>query len=87
MKIIFDFEGRMENEAFFALYAGLRMYKEQKNKQIRLLNESKPENERTFSIPAAEAYCMLQDMKEQYPVLYQQAGVEYQEVYGSPDKN
>lgn len=78
MKIVFDFEARMENEAFFALYAGLRMYKEQKEKSV-------PGG--AISIPAAEAFCMLCDLEEQYPIQYKQAGIEYQDVYGNIQKN
>lgn len=78
MEIVFDFEGRMESEAFFALYAGLRMYREQKEKHLE---------DGAISLPAAEAYCMLCDLKEQYPKEYEQAGVEYQEVYGDSKQN
>lgn len=78
MKIIFDLEARDEGAAFFALYAGLRMYKEQREKRV--------EGE-GISIAAAEAYGMLEDLKEQYPLEYKQAGVEFQEVYGKPEKN
>jgi len=78
MTIEFDFEGRDEGAAFFALYAGLRMYKEQKEKSV---------TGEAISIPAMEAYGMLEDLKEQYPLEYKQAGVEFQEAYGKPDSN
>lgn len=78
MIITFDLEARDEGAAFFALYAGLRMYKEQKEKAV-----TGP----AISIPALEAYGMLEDLKEQYPLEYQQAGVEFQEVYGKSEHN
>ena len=83
MKIKFDFEARDEFCAFFALYAGLRMYKEQKDEQTRLLNEKQIESEKLFSIPAAEAYCVLEDLREQKPKMYNEAVEEYNEVYGT----
>lgn len=78
MKIKFDFEGREEYCAFFALYAGLRMYKEQKEKQVM-----ESEEIGLFSIPAAEVFCMLQDLKQQHPKEYAEAVDEYNEVYGT----
>lgn len=50
MKIEFDLEGRDESAAFFALYAGLRMYKEQREKRCE---------GNAMSFTAAEAYGML----------------------------
>ena len=45
-----------ESAAFFALYAGLRMYKEQKEKQVKLQEEvADGFGEESFSVPAAEA--------------------------------
>jgi len=81
MIVKFNLEGRDEGAAFFALYAGLRMYKEQKEKQIILLNEIKDDSEKTFSIPAAEAYCMMQDLREKFPKQYEEAKQEFEEVY------
>ena len=81
MIVKFNLEGRDEGAAFFALYAGLRMYKEQKDKQIRLLNETKEDSEKTFSIPAAEAYCMMQDLREKFPKQYEEAKQEFNGVY------
>lgn len=77
-QIVFDFEGRDTGAAFFALYAGLRMYKEQREKRVEGPG---------ISIAAAEAFCMMEDLREQYPLEYQQAGIEFQEVYGKPEKN
>jgi hypothetical protein len=68
----FLFEGR-DPSAFFAFYAGLRMYKEVKDLQTI---------KGKFYIAAAEAYCMLQDLKEQFPKHYAEAEAEYNEVYG-----
>lgn len=81
MIVKFNLEGRDEGAAFFALYAGLRMYKEQKDKQTILLNETKDDIEKTFSIPAAEAYCMMQDLREKFPKQYEEAKQEFEEVY------
>ena len=72
MKIFFDFEARDEGAAFFALYAGLRMYKEQREKRVE---------KDAISIPAAEAFCMLEDLKEQFPDEYEEAVIEYNECY------
>jgi len=57
--------------AFFALYAGLRMYFEYKKETNNDPN--------SISIAGAEAYCMLQDMKERYPIQYNEAKDEYDE--------
>jgi hypothetical protein len=81
MIVKFNLEGRDEGAAFFALYAGLRMYKEQKDKQTILLNETKDDIEKTFSIPAAEASCMMQDLREKFPKQYEEAKQEFEEVY------
>lgn len=78
MQIVFDLEAMDEGAAFFALYAGLRMYKEQR--------EGRCEGG-AISIAAACAFCMLEDLKNQYPKEYAQAGVEFQEVYGESNKN
>lgn len=83
MIIKFDFEGRDEEAAFFALYAGLRMYKEKKDRQVKLLNAANGNSEEQFSIPAAEAFCMLQDLKEKFPKEYAEASEEYEAVYGT----
>lgn len=74
MKIIFDFEGRDEDCAFFVLYAGLRMYYDLKRKQ--------PTKEGQMSIAAAEAHCMLQDLKKQDETAYYEAYAEYEHIYG-----
>jgi hypothetical protein len=73
MEIKFDFEARDEECAFFALYAGLRMYKEQREKNV-----SSPD---AISFAAAEAYGLLEDLKEQHPKEYGLAEKEYNEVY------
>jgi hypothetical protein len=63
--------------AFFALYAGLRMYQEQRDSAQR--------EDDAFSIAAAEAYCMLEDLREQFPEEYEEAKQEYDKVYGKID--
>lgn len=78
MKIIFDLEVSDREAAFFALYAGLRMYKEQRQKKV-------PKDQ--MSIAAAEAYCMMQSLKEQYPTWYKEAEMEFKEVYSKKFKN
>ncbi len=83
MKVIFDFEGRDKGCAFFALYAGLRMYKDKKLKQVKLQREvANGMGEESFSIPAAEAYCMLEDLREKFPKEYAESKEEYDEIYG-----
>lgn len=74
MKIKFDLEASVPECAFFALYAGLRMYKEQREKR------DIPDGQ--FSVSAAEAFCLMQDLKIQYPTEYAAAEKEYDEVYG-----
>lgn len=68
-----DVEGSMKDCAFFAIYAGLRMYKEQRQKRV-------PEGQISFS--TAEAFSLLEQLKEKYPEAHQQAKAEYEEVYG-----
>jgi hypothetical protein len=70
-KFIFDRGDKYS--AFFAMYAGLRMYKEQKHLTT-------PDD--MFSIPAGEAFCMLEDLKEMYPSQYAEAEAEYNVIYG-----
>ena len=74
MTITFDLEAGDSQAGFFALYAGLRMYMEQKQSRV-------PEGK--ISIPAAEAYCMLRDLAEQYPDEYLEAKDEYEAAYNS----
>ena len=78
MEIIFDLEASDQEAAFFALYAGLRMYKEQRQKRV-------PKGQ--MSITAAEAYCMMQSLKKQYPDWYKEAEIEFKEVYNKKFKN
>jgi hypothetical protein len=73
-KIIFDFEGRDEACAMFALYAGLRMYKELKQGQ---------EKDGEMSIAGAEAYCLLMDIEEQYPKEFAECKAEFEMIYKS----
>lgn len=81
MKIVFDLEGRMEEEAFYALYAGLRMYKEVKENQIKAAELSGMQEPGAISIPAAEAFCMMEDLRTKFPKLYYEAEAEYEENY------
>jgi hypothetical protein len=70
--ITFDLEASDQEAAFFALYAGLRMYK-----WVRGLRTPPG----AVAIAAAEAYCMLEQLKEAHPEAYRQAEEEYEEVY------
>lgn len=76
MRISFDLELTDRESAFFALYAGLRMYKEQRQKDV-------PKG--MLSIAAAEAYGLLQQLKEQHPERFAEAEQEYNDVYGGAD--
>jgi hypothetical protein len=78
MTIKFNLEGRDEGCAFFALYAGLRMYKEQREQSV-----SEPGG---ISIAAAEAYAMLQDMKARFPAHFEDAEEEFEAVYSKKSK-
>ena len=68
--ITIEFEGRDEGATFFALYAGLKMYSDLKAKQKRGINE--------FSIAGAEAYSILEDLKESHPKECAEAKKEYE---------
>lgn len=73
-KFIIDFDLKQDTgAAFFALYAGLRIYKE--------IKDAQPKPKDAISVPAAEAYCMLEDLKEKYPTEYEAAQKEYDEIY------
>ena len=75
MKLIFDLSEKNDAEcAFFALYAGLRMYIDFKEKQ--------PKEEGAFSVPAMEGHGLLRDLEAQYPQQYAEAELEYETVYG-----
>ena len=68
--ITIEFEGRDEGAAFFALYAGLKMYSDLKAKQKKGTNE--------VSIAGAEAYSILEDIKESHPKECAEAKKEYE---------
>ena len=71
--ITFNFDESVDAEAaIFALYAGLRMYKEAKRKD---------ETSGTFNVAAAEAHCMLEQIKETLPDDYIACMVEYDKIY------
>ncbi len=82
-KIIFDIEGSEKGCAFFAIYAGLRMYKEHKDKQVMLQNKVAKIGEECFSIAAAEAYSMLEQLKENHPIEFKEAEDEFNKCYNS----
>lgn len=81
MKIIFDLTGRLKDCAFFAIYAGLRMYKEQKESEILLKEQMGQQEPGAISLPAAEAFCCLEELKQQHPSWYADAEDEYNDVY------
>lgn len=76
MNIKFNLESN-PTDGFYALYASLRFFKEYKT-QIN-------KNTDAISVPAAECYCMLEDLKAQHPKEYAEAELEYDSVYVSPD--
>ncbi len=81
-KIIFDIEASEKECAFFSLYAGLRMYKEYKDKQVELQNKvANGFGKELFSIAAAEAYCLLEQLKENHPEEFKEAEEEFNECY------
>lgn len=75
-EIVINFEGREKDCAFFALYAGLRAYYENK-KNIGSHHKD------AISIAGAEAYSMLDDLKTDFPKEYEEAKKEYDQVYGN----
>lgn len=75
MEIIFDLEASDIEAAFFGIYAGLRMYMEQKSAAPK-------DGPDAFFISAAETYCRLEELKVQHPEQYRNAENEYNEVYG-----
>lgn len=67
-----DIQAADKQCAFFALYAGLRMYRDLKKKQ---------DPPHAISIAGAEAHCLLMQLKESYPQDYIEAQVEFEDVY------
>lgn len=63
-KIVLNIEASEKGCAFYAIYAGLRMYKESKSHD---------------NISAAEAFCILGKLEEDYPEDYAEAESEYNE--------
>tara|TARA_R110002049_G_scaffold224712_4_gene396530 strand:+ start:17010 stop:17393 length:384 start_codon:yes stop_codon:yes gene_type:complete len=74
MKIQFNLESN-PSVGFYALYASLRFFKE-----FKVKSHTEPNSVNTAS---AECYCMLEDLKEQYPKEYAEARDEYNSVYKS----
>lgn len=70
--IKFNIEASDKGCAFFALYAGLRIY-------FNKRSENTPADQ--ISIAAAEAYGMLQQLKEKHPKEYKDAEDEFNSVY------
>lgn len=70
--IKFNLEASDKECAFFALYAGLRMY-------FNLKSDSAPEGQ--MSIAGAEAYCLLKQLEEKHPRAYKEAESEFNRVY------
>ena len=67
-----DIEAADKECAFFALYAGLRMYRDLKKAQ---------DPPHAMSIAGAEAHCLLEQLKVKYPQDYTEAQAEFEEVY------
>lgn len=72
MIVEFNLEGNPE-VAFYALYAGLRMFKDKK------IEEDKKHPDQ-INQAGAEAYCMLQTLKENFPKEFSEAKTEYEQV-------
>lgn len=71
--IVIDMEGRLDSEAYMAIYGGLTMIKE---------SESKAATEPgMFSLVGAEAYGILEDIKEQHPKEMADAKAYYDRYY------
>ena len=68
-EITFNTESGPE-EAFFAIYAALRMFCKHEQDFSTKHNEGLPKNEQTFSIPGAQSYCLLQDLLSEHPAYY-----------------
>lgn len=68
-KIEFDLEASEQDCAFYAIYTGLRMCMEE---------QAKKEVEGSYSLVGAEAYCMLQQLKEKHPIQYLSAKNTYE---------
>ncbi len=71
-KITINLEGRNKPCAFFALYAGLMMYSEAKASQ---------QSGNEFSIAGAEAFSILEDLKQSHPEMFSEAEAEYNNIY------
>lgn len=69
MKVKFNLEGNPD-VAFYALYASMKMFSDKKADEKRGTNE--------VSISGAEAYCLLQDLKEQFPHKFAESEKEYE---------
>ena len=72
MKITFDLEG--QESALYTLYASLRMFKELK---------AKDNTSEQYSICAAAAGDLLEQLKESHPDLVQELEVEYVSSHSS----
>ncbi len=72
MIVEFNLEGNPD-VSFYALYAGLRMFKDKKVEQDK-------KHPGQINQAGAEAYCMLQDLKEQHPKQYLESETEYDQV-------
>lgn len=67
-------EGLGDTECrFLALYVGLRMYKDARLKKHTDLSQ--------FPVAAAEAYCMIEQLKELYPQMATESEIEYIKTY------
>ena len=72
MDIKFNLESNPD-VGFYALYAALRYFKEYKTKTNK--------NPLAVSTVGAECYCMLYDLKKQFPDKYAESEAEYNSVY------
>lgn len=80
-----DMEGTHRPSAMYALYSGLRMFKECQDSNLELKKQLNQVDKDAYSIPGAEAYCLMQQLKEQYPNEYASCEKEFNRAYGKPN--
>ncbi|WP_281681851.1 hypothetical protein [Zunongwangia profunda] len=68
MEVTFDLESNPD-VGFYALYAGLKMFSDKKAEETKGTDK--------MNVAGAEAYAMLQDLKEQFPEKFNEAQEAY----------
>lgn len=78
-QITFNLEGTLDkNCAFFALYAGLRMYEDYKRKEWTDQIRDNPGYVVRMSLAYLNTMFLLDQLKENYPQDYIEAEIEYE---------